>query len=97
MTSRGGANRRRWGYVWVFLAPLIVALPLMLLPMLLLSLGLGVDLPYWALRDSKSTVIFVLTMPVVITYVIVRIYYWRQDARRANLLHNPVQNSENLK
>jgi hypothetical protein len=69
----------------------------MLLPMLLLSLGLGVDLPYWALRDSKSTVIFVLTMPVVITYVIVRIYYWRQDVRQASAQLNHVRNSENVK
>ena len=83
--------------MWVFLAPLIVALPLMLLPMLLLSLGLGVDLPYGAVRDSKSMVIFVLTMPMVITYVIVRIYYWRQDVRHASAHLNHVRNSENVK
>lgn len=77
MTSRSGGKRRRWGYVWVFLATPIVALPFVLL----LSLGVGVDFPHWALGDPKSTVIFALTMPMVITYVIVRIYYWRQDAR----------------
>jgi hypothetical protein len=93
MTSPSGGKRRRWGYVLVFLATPIVALPLILLS----SLGLGLDLPYWVLGDPKSTVIFALTMPMVITYVIVRIYYWRQDARRADLLHNPVQNSENVK
>ena len=69
----------------------------MLLPMLLLSLGLGVDLPYWALGDPKSTVICALTMPMVITYVIVRIYYWRQDVRHASAQINHVRNSENVK
>jgi hypothetical protein len=58
---------------------------------------LGVDLPYWALRDPKSTVILALTMPMVITYVIVRIYYWRQDARRAEPMPSNIQNSENVK
>ena len=93
MTSRSGDKRRRWGYVWVVLATPIFALPLFLLS----SLGFGVDLPYWALRNFKSTVIIALTIPMVITYVIVRIYYWRQDTRHADLLHNPVQNSENVK
>ncbi len=93
MTPRSGSKRRRWGYVWVFLATPIVALPFILLS----SFGLGVDLPYWALRDPKSTVIRALTMPMVITYVIVRIYYWRQDARRAEPMPSNIQNSENLK
>jgi hypothetical protein len=73
MTSPSGAKRRRWGYVWVFSATPIVALPFVLLS----SLGLGVDLPYWALGDPKSTVVLALTMPMVIAYVIVKIYYWR--------------------
>jgi hypothetical protein len=93
MTSRGGRKRWRWGYVWVFLAPAIVALPFILLS----SLGLGIDFPTWALGDPKSTVIFALTMPMVITYVIVRIYYWRQDARRAEPTHNLAQTSEKVK
>ena len=51
--------------------------------MLISSLGLGVDLPGWAITgDPKSTVILALTLPMVVTYVIVRIYYWRRDARR---------------
>jgi hypothetical protein len=78
MTSHRATKRRRWGYVWVFLAAPIVALPFLALS----SLGLGVDFPSWAMADPKSTVIFALTMPMVITYVIVRIYYWRQDGRR---------------
>jgi hypothetical protein len=93
MTSHSGGKRRGWGYVWVFLATPIVALPFVLL----LSFGLGVDLPYWALGDPKSTVILALTMPMAIAYVIVRIYYWRQDARRAEPMPNHVQNSENVK
>ena len=93
MTSPSGGKPRRWGYVWVFLATPILALPFILL----LSLGLGVDLPYWALGNPKSTVIFALTMPMVTTYVIVRIYYWRQDVRHASAQLNHVQNSENLK
>jgi hypothetical protein len=93
MTSRSGGKRRRWGYVWVFLATPIVALPFVLLS----SFGLGVDLPYWALGDPKSTVILALTMPMVIAYVIVKIYYWRQDARRAEQIQNHIQNSENVK
>jgi hypothetical protein len=93
MTSRSRGRQRRWGYVWVFLAAPIAALPFVLLS----SLGLGVDLPYWVLGDPKSTVILALTTPMLITYVIVRIYYWRQDARRADLLHNPVQNAEKVK
>jgi hypothetical protein len=92
MTSRGAGKRRRWGYIWVFLAPAIVALPFILLS----SLGIGFDLPLWALGDPKSTVIFALTMPMVIAYVIVRIYYWRQDAR-AESMQNRIQNSENVK
>jgi hypothetical protein len=55
------------------------------------------DLPYWALGDPKSTVIFAWTMPMVITYVIVRIYYWCQDARRAEPMPNHMHNSENVK
>jgi hypothetical protein len=78
MTLHSGGRQRRWGYVWVFLAPPIVALPFLLL----LSLGLGVDLPSWAMADPKSAVILALTMPMVIAYVAVRIYYWRRDARR---------------
>jgi hypothetical protein len=93
MTPRGAGKRRRWGYMWVFFAPAIVALPFILWS----SIGLGVDLPYWALGDPKSTVIFALTMPMVITYVIVRIYYWRQDARHARAMQSPVQNPENVK
>lgn len=93
MTERGAAKPRRWGYVWVFFAPAIVVL----LFILWSSIGLGVDLPYWALGDPKSTVIFALTMPMVITYAIVRIYYWRQDARRAESVQNRIQNSENVK
>ena len=93
MTARGAGKRRRWGYIWVFLAPAIVVLPIILWS----SIGLGVDLPYWALGDPKSTVIFALTMPMVIAYVIVRIYYWRQDARRAEPLRNDVRESENGK
>jgi hypothetical protein len=94
MTSPNGGKRRRWGYVWVFLATPIVALPFILLFGLL---GVGVELPGWAVAFPKSTVILALTMPMVITYVIVRIYYWRQDARRAEPMPNHVQNSENVK
>jgi len=93
MTLHSGGKRRRWGYVWVFLATPIVVLPFMPLS----SFGFGVDLPYWALGDPKSTMIFALTMPMVVTYVIVRIYYWRQDARRAKPLRSDVQNPENAK
>ena len=93
MTAHGAGKRRRWGYVWVFLATPIVALPFILLS----SFGLGVDLPYWALGDPKSTMIFALTMPMVIAYVVVKIYYWRQDARRAASMQNRIQNSENVK
>ena len=93
MTPRSGSKRRRWGYVWVFLATPIVALPFILLS----SFGLGVDLPYWALRDPQSTVILALTMPMVITYEIVRIYDWRQDARRAEPMPSNIQNLENVK
>ena len=76
--------------MWVFLATPIVALPFILLS----TFGLGVDLPYWALGDPKSTVILALTLPMVITYVIVRIYYWRQDARHTEA---PQSNAQNLK
>jgi hypothetical protein len=93
MTSRSVGKRRRWGYVWVFLATPIIALPFILLS----SFALGMDFPDWALGDPKSTVILALTMPMVITYVIVRIYYWRQDVRRAEPIPNHVQNSENVK
>ena len=55
------------------------------------------DLPFWALGDPKSTVILALTLPMVIAYVIVKIYYWRQDARRAEQMQNHIQNSENVK
>jgi hypothetical protein len=93
MMSRSGAKRRRWGYVWVFLATPIVALPFVLLS----SFGLGIDLPYWALGDPKSTVILALTVPMVIAYVIVRMYYWRRDAWRAEPMHSHIENSENVK
>jgi hypothetical protein len=93
MTSHGGGKRRRWGYVWVFLATPIVSLPFLALS----SLGLGVDFPSWAMADPKSTVILALTMPMVITYAIVRIYYWRRDARRAEPMHTHIQNSDNVK
>jgi hypothetical protein len=93
MTSRSGGKRRRWGYVWVFLSTPILALPFVLL----LAFGLGVDLPHWALGDPKSTVFFALTMPMAITYAIVRIHYWRQDARRAEPMQEHIQRSENMK
>jgi amino acid transporter len=93
MILRSGGKRRRWGYAWVFLAPAIVALLFILLSLF----GLGVDLPYWAVGDPKSTVIIALTMPMLVAYVIVRIYYWRRDARRAELMPTHVQNSENMK
>jgi hypothetical protein len=87
VTLRNGGKRRRWGYVWALLATPIVVLPFVLL----LSFGFGVDLPYWALGNPKSTVIFALTMPMVITYAIVRIYYWHQDIRRAEAPHSSTQ------
>lgn len=93
MTAHGAGKRRRGGYVWVFLATPTVALPFILLS----SLGLGVDLPRWAAADPKSTVIFALTLPMIITHAIVRIYYWRQDARRAEPLRNDVRELENGK
>ena len=93
MTSRGAGKRRRWGYAWVFLVPAIVVLPFMLLS----SLGPGVELPYWALGDLKSTVIFALTMPMIIAYLMVRIYYGRQAVRRAESLQDHIQNSERVK
>jgi len=34
---------------------------------------------------------------MVITYAIVRIYYWRQDARRAEPMQEHIQSSENMK
>ncbi|HXL21412.1 MAG TPA: hypothetical protein VOA78_03015 [Candidatus Dormibacteraeota bacterium] len=85
MTSRTGGKRWRWGYLWVLFATPIVVLPFVLM----LSLGLGVDLSYWALGDPKSTVIFALAMPMVVAYVMVRIYYWRQDERRARQSASP--------
>jgi hypothetical protein len=86
MTSRSGGKRRRWGYVFVFLATPIVALPFLLLA----SLGLGVDLPSWAMAHPKPTAFLALTLPMVTAFVVIRIYYWRQDARRAEPLNNGV-------
>jgi len=93
MTSRSGGKRRRWGYVWVFFAMPIVALPLILLALL----GLGADLPSWAIAHPKPTVILALTLPMVTAYAVIRIYYRRQDARRAEPLNNGIQNSEGVK
>jgi hypothetical protein len=85
MTQRTSGKRWRWGYLWVFFATPIVVLPFVSV----LSLGLGVDLPYWALGNPKSTVIVALTTPMVVAYAIVKTYYWRQDARRARQLTSP--------
>jgi hypothetical protein len=64
---------------------------------LAVGIWIGRGLPHGALGDPKSTVIFALTMPMVITYAIVRIYYWRQDARRAEPMQEHIQSSENMK
>jgi Na+-driven multidrug efflux pump len=72
MTQRTGVNRWLWGYLCVLLAAPIGMLPCVCL----LLLGLGLDV------HPKYGAIFALTMPMVVAYIMVRIYYWRQDARR---------------
>lgn len=46
------------------------------------------------MADPKSTVILALTLPMIIAYVVVKIYYWRRDAR---LTETPQSGARGLK
>ena len=63
----GAGEWGRWAYLWVFVSTPIAISSLIRLP------------PFFA--GDKITGMVIFSLPVVISYVIVRVYYRRQDAR----------------
>jgi len=71
----GAGEWGRWAYLWVFLSvPLGVCL-LVLLPT-----------PY---SGDKETGVLILIVPLIVSYVIVRLYYRRRNAQRDRLPIEP--------
>ena len=63
----GAGEWRRWAYLWVFVSTPICISSLLRMP------------PFFG--GGKATGMLIFSLPVVISYVIVRAYYRRQHAR----------------
>ncbi len=88
MMLYGGGQWGRWAYLWVF-----VSVPIVVSPLLLLA-GAYPALDFLA---PKGPGIILFALPMAVSYAFAKRYYRRQDARRAELLNNGVQNSESVK
>jgi cell division protein FtsW (lipid II flippase) len=76
MILAGTGQWRRWAYLCVFLSIPIVALAWMLLAPFLPN-----NSPYQRWLDPKSLGMVAFALPIVVSYLLVRRYYRRRDAR----------------